>query len=134
MLELLSQWPPREWPNEDSYRAALERHLMRHMGWARIERERWFGSERADGVAHLLMNESLLVEVARGFDASAADRISARMRSLAKVWRGKPAVIVIFDASRAALLGGPGTAALEALHQSYPMLAVRMPSERPSIV
>jgi hypothetical protein len=134
LLEVLSEWPPRTWPNQDSYLLALERHLLRRMGWARIERERWFGSERSDGVAHLLMNESLLVEVAHGFDANAADRISARMRSLAKVWRGKPAVIVIFEASRAALLGGPGTAALEALHRSYPMLAVRMPAERASLI
>jgi len=42
-------------------------------------------------------------------------------------------VIVIFDASRAALLDGAGTPALEALHQSYPMLAVRMPSARLSL-
>ena len=55
------------------------------------------------------------------------------MRRHAKVWRGKPALIVIFDASRAELLNGRGTPLLEALHQSYPMLAVRMPSARMSM-
>jgi hypothetical protein len=32
VLEVLSQWEPREWPNQDSYLAVLERHLMRRMG------------------------------------------------------------------------------------------------------
>jgi hypothetical protein len=134
MLELLSQWQPREWPNKDSYRAALERHLMRHMGWARIEREHRLGRRRSEGVADFVVNDSLLLEVMRGFDAEEGELISARMRMLAKSWRGKPAMIIIFDASRAALIGSIAAAPLEVLHQSYPMLAVRMPSARLSIV
>jgi hypothetical protein len=55
------------------------------------------------------------------------------MRRHAKAWRGKPAMIVIFDASRAELLNGEGTPLLESLHQSYPMLTVRMPSARMSV-
>ncbi len=133
VLDVLSQWSPREWPNRDSYIAALERHLMREMGWARIEKDRWLGDERREGVAPLLVSEGLLIEVIRGFDPDSADRISARMKNLAKVWRGKPAIIVIFDASRAALLDSAGTPPLEALHQSYPMLTVRMPSARMSM-
>jgi hypothetical protein len=50
------------------------------------------------------------------------------------VWRGKPALIVVFDASRSALFSGAGTSKLEALHQAYPMLAVRMPSARISLI
>ncbi len=134
MLELLSQWPPREWPNKDSYLAALERHLMRHMGWARIEREHRLGTLRSEGVADFIVNDSLLIEVMRGFDAEEGERVSAKMRMLAKSWRGKPAMIVIFDASRAALIGSIAAAPLELLHQSYPMLAVRMPSARLSVV
>jgi hypothetical protein len=42
-------------------------------------------------------------------------------------------MIVIFDASRAELLNGEGTPLLESLHQSYPMLTVRMPSARMSV-
>jgi hypothetical protein len=75
-----------------------------------------------------------LIEVIRGFDADTAERTSARMRSHARVWRGKPALIVAFDASRSALFAGAGTPTLEALHQSYPMLTVRMPSARLSLV
>lgn len=134
MLELLSQWPPREWPNKDSYRAALERHLMRHMGWARIEREHWLGPRRSDGIADFVINDSLLLEVMRGFDPEEGEKVSAKMRLLAKSWRGKPAMIVVFDASRSALIGSPGAAPLESLHQSYPMLTVRMPSARLSVV
>jgi hypothetical protein len=134
VLQVLSEWPPREWPNQDSYAAALERHLLRRMGWARVERDRWLSERRADGIAQLIVNESLLIEVMRGFSPSAAERVTARMRAHAKVWRGKPALIVVFDASRGALLDGRDTDALEALHRSYPMLTVRMRSAGVSLV
>jgi hypothetical protein len=133
VLEVLSQWEPREWPNQDSYLAVLERHLMRRMGWARIERDRLLGERRVDGSAHLVVDEALLIEVLRGFDADLAERVTARMRRHARTWRGKPALVVVFDASRAELLNGPGTPLLEALHESYPMLAVRMPTARTSL-
>jgi hypothetical protein len=128
VLEVLSQWEPREWPNRDSYVAVLERHFLRRMGWARIERERRLTSQRADGSAPLIVDESLLIEVVHGFDGDIAERLVSRMRRHAKVWRGRPAVIVVFDASRAELLNGKGTPLLEALHEAYPMLTVRMPS------
>ncbi|HTV26017.1 MAG TPA: hypothetical protein VMG12_45275 [Polyangiaceae bacterium] len=128
LLEVLSQWDARVWPNQDSYLAVLERHLMRRMGWARIERERVLGQHRGEGVAHLMVDESLVIEVVRGFDAEIAERVTAKLRRYAKVWRGKPALIVVFDASRSELTNGKGTPLLEALHNSYPMLAVRMPS------
>jgi hypothetical protein len=134
VLEVLAEWVPREWPNQDSYIAALERHFLRHMSWAHVARDRWLGAQRADGVAHFIVNESLLVEVIRGFDADTAERLNLRMRTHAKVWRGKPALIVAFDASRAAMFAGAGTPKLEALHQAYPMLAVRMPSARLSLI
>jgi hypothetical protein len=130
VLEVLAEWVPREWPNQDSYIAALERHFLRHMSWAPVERDRWLGTHRVDGVAHFIVNESLLVEVIRGFDADTAERLNVRMRSHAKIWRGKPALIVAFDASRSAMFSGAGTPKLEALHQAYPILTVRMPSAR----
>jgi hypothetical protein len=133
VLEMLSQWSPREWPTRDSYVAALERHFLERAGWAKVERERRIGAERSEGTAHLIIDEALLLEVVHGFDAEIAERVSARMRRLAKVWRGRPALIVVFDASRAELLGGAGAQYLEALHQAYPMLAVRMPSARVSL-
>ncbi len=134
VLEVLAEWVPREWPNQDSYIAALERHFLRHMSWAHIERDRWLGARRVDGVAHFIVNESLLVEVIRGFDADTAERLNLRMRTHAKVWRGKPALVVAFDASRAAMFSGAGTPKLEALHQAYPILTVRMPSARLSLI
>jgi hypothetical protein len=134
VLDVLSQWEPRQWPNQDSYMAVLERHLLRHMGSSRIEREHWLGEQRSDGVAHFVVDENLLIEVMHGFDADAAERVAAKMRLYAKNWRGKPAIIVVFDASRAAMIDGPGRPPLEALHQSYPMLTVRMPSARMSLM
>jgi hypothetical protein len=133
VLEVLAEWVPREWPNQDSYIAALERHFLRHMSWAHVERDHWFGTRRVDGVAHFIVNESLLVEVIRGFDADTAERLNLRMRNHAKIWRGKPALIVAFDANRTAMFSGAGTPKLEALHQAYPMLTVRMPSARLSL-
>jgi hypothetical protein len=128
LLEVLSQWEPRAWPNQDSYLAVLERHLMRRMSGARVERERLLGQHRAEGVAHIMLDDSLLIEVVRGFDAEIAERVTTKLRRHAKIWRGKPALILVFEASRAELTNGKGTPLLEALHQSYPMLAVRMPS------
>jgi hypothetical protein len=133
VLEMLAQWLPREWPNRDSYVAALERHFLQRQGWAKIERERRLGAARGENVAHLIVDEALLLEVVRGFDSDIAERVTQRMLRLAKVWRGKPALIVVFDASRSELLGGAGHQQLEALHQAYPMLAVRMPSARASL-
>jgi hypothetical protein len=128
LLEVLSQWEPRFWPNQDSYLAALERHLMRRLGGVRIERERLLGQHRVEGVAHLMLDDSLLIEVVRGFDAEIAERVTAKLRRFAKIWRGKPALILVFEASRAELTNGKGTPLLEALHESYPMLTVRMPA------
>ena len=128
VLEVLAQWLPRQWPNQDSYVAALERHFLRRVGWSKLERERRLGTERSEGLAHLIVDDSLLLEVVRGFDVEIAERVSLRMRRLAKVWRGRPALIVVFDASRSELASGRGAAQLEALHQAYPMLAVRMAS------
>ena len=133
VLATLAEWQPQEWPNRDSYVAALERHFLARAGWGKIERERRLGAARGEGVAHLVLDEALVLEVVRGFDAEIAERVSLRMRRLAKVWRGKPALIVVFDASRAELLSGRGTPQLEALHQAYPMLTVRMPSARVSL-
>lgn len=133
ILEALSEWQPQDYPNRDSYWAALERHLMRHLGWAHVEREHWLGEQRSDGVAQLIVNRGVVLEVVRGFDASIGERLATKMRALAKVWRGKPVLIVVFDASRAELMNGPGAAALEALHQAYPILTVRMPSARPEL-
>lgn len=134
VLEVLAEWEPREWPNQDSYITALERHFLRRMSSAHVERNRRLGTDRAEGTAHFLINESLLIEVIRGFDADTAELLDARMRSLARVWRGKPALIVAFDAHRSAMFAGAGTPKLEALHQAYPMLAVRMPSARMSLM
>lgn len=134
VLEVLAEWEPREWPNQDSYVAALERHFLRRMSGVHIERERRLGTDRAEGTAHFLINESLLIEVVRGFDADTAELLDTRMRSLARVWRGKPALIVAFDAHRSAMFAGAGTSKLEALHQAYPMLSVRMPSARMSLI
>lgn len=128
VLRALAEWQPREWSNQDSYLMVLERHLLRHAESLHVERESWLGEQRSEGIAHLIIGEGLLIEVMHGFDLEAAERVAAKMRLYAKIWRGKPALIVVFDASRAELTSGPGTELLEGLHRSYPILTVRMPS------
>lgn len=128
VLHVLAEWQPREYSNQDSYLVVLERHLLRQGESLHVERESWLGEQRSEGIAHLIIGEGLLIEVMHGFDVDAAERVAAKMRLYAKIWRGKPALIVVFDASRAELMNGPGTELLEALHRSYPILTVRMPS------
>lgn len=128
VLHALAEWQPRQWSNQDSYLVVLERHLLRRAEPLHVERESWLGEQRAEGIAHLIIGEGLLIEVMHGFDVEAAERVAAKMRLYAKIWRGKPALIVVFDASRAELMDGPGTQLLEGLHRSYPILTVRMPS------
>jgi hypothetical protein len=131
LVQVLQQWQPRLCTTRDSYQAHLERHLLRQMPWARIERDYWLGELRTDGIAHVMVNQGILLEVVREFDGATADRLSARMRRLARKWRGKPSLIVVFDATRAALLDSDGTPPLQSLHQSYPVLTVRMPTADP---
>jgi hypothetical protein len=126
----LSQWRDRECLDEAGYRAALERHLQRHLPTARVERERWFGRSRHDGVADIIVGDLVLIQVNQGFRQRSAERVIAAMKQNARTWPGKPMILTIFGASREVVFESPGTAALIDLHQALPMLTVRMPPRR----
>jgi hypothetical protein len=126
----LSEWRGREWLDEAGYRAALERHLQRHLPAFRIERERWMGRARRDGVADLIVGDLVLIEVKHGFRQRSAERALARLREHARTWPGKPMILAIFDASREVVFDGDATGAFVDLRQRLPMLAVRMPTPR----
>jgi hypothetical protein len=126
----LSEWRGREWLDEAGYRAALERHLQRHLPAFRIERERWLGRARRDGVADLIVGDLVLIEVKHGFGQRSAERALARLREHARTWPGKPMILVIFDASREAVCDGDATSAFVDLRQRLAMLTVRMPTRR----
>jgi hypothetical protein len=129
-LVVMAQWRGDPGPDEDSCRAALERHLQRHLSGSRVESERWLGPRRRDGVAQLLVDGMILIEVWRGFAPSDAERALGAMRSHSRRWADKPMILCVFDAPRAALFESAATAALAELHEAAPFVAARMPTRR----
>lgn len=130
VLVVMSQWRGDPGPDEDSCRAALERHLQRHLAGSRVDSERWLGARRRDGVAQLLVDGMILIEVQRGFAPGEAERALGAMRSHARRWADKPMILCVFDAPRAALFESSATAALVELHDAAPFVAARLPSRR----
>jgi hypothetical protein len=130
ILFALSEWRAREWLDERGYQAALERHLQRHLPGCRVERERWLGRERRAGIADLVVDDLVLIEVAHGFRQPCAERAIATIECHARTWPNKPLLLAIFDASREAVLESGATAALVELHRRLPLVTVRMPTRR----
>jgi hypothetical protein len=127
-LVVMSQWRGDPGPDEDACRASLERHLQRHLSGSRIESDRWLGARRHDGVAQLLIDGMILIEVARGFAPSDAERAVSTMRAHARRWADKPMILCVFGAPRAALFESAATAALVELHEAAPFVAARLPT------
>jgi hypothetical protein len=130
VLFALSEWRSGEWLDEAGYRVALERHLQRHLPGYASQRERWLGGSRLAGVADVIVGDLVLIEVKHGFRQRSAERAFSRLRGHGRLWPGKPMILAIFAASREVVFDGDATAALVELHQTLPMLTVRMPSRR----
>jgi hypothetical protein len=130
ILFALSEWRAREWLDEVGYQAALERHLQRHLPGCRVERERWLGRERRAGIADIVVDDLVLIEVAHGFRQPSAERAIASLDAHARTWPNKPMLLAIFDASREAVLESGATALLVELHRRLPVVTARMPTRR----
>lgn len=130
ILIALSQWRAGSWPDDASYGAALERHFQRHLPASQVEREKWLGPTRDDGVASLIIDDIVLIEVARHFTPASAARALARVSDLAPRWPAKPIILAIFDAPREAVFQSAATSSLVYLHDDYPLVTVRMPEQR----
>ncbi len=128
-LIALSRWRSPEWPDEASYRAALERHLQRQLPSCKIERERWVGRSRRDTVFDLVIDGLVVIGVSSEFHDACAERAIERMSRYARTWSGKPMILAIFDAPRAAVLSSSKAAALIELHREFALLTVRMPTQ-----
>jgi len=128
-LIALSQWSPRHWPGEAAYRAALERHLQRHLPDRRIERERWVGRSRREGVIDLVVDGMVVIGVKHGFHDECAERAIAQMAGYARAWSGKPMILAIFEAPSAAVMASSRADALVDLHNEFALLSVRMPAQ-----
>ncbi len=124
----LSHWPERRWPDRATYTAALQRHLQRSLPTSRIERERWLGRARKDGVIDLVVDGVIAIAIQRGFRGAEADAAIARVQRYAQIWSSKPMMLVVFETSFSALMDSPKADALAALHDEIGMLTVRMPS------
>jgi hypothetical protein len=129
-LGVMSQWRGEAGPDEASCRAALQRHLQRHLSGSRIDSERWLGARRRDGVAQLLVDGMILIEVRRGFTGTPADPALALMRGHTRRWGDKPMILCVFDAPRATLFESAATASLLELHEAAPFVTARMPTRR----
>jgi hypothetical protein len=130
VLVVMSQWRGDPGPDESSCRAALERHLQRHLSGSRVESDRWLGARRRDGVVQLLVDGMILIEVRRGFAAADADQALALMRGHAQRWADKPMILCVFDAPRSALFESSAAASLLELHEAAPFVTARMPTRR----
>lgn len=126
ILIALSQWSGDSWPDEASYLDALERHFRRHLPTSQVERDKWLGRTRRDGVAALVLDDMVAIEVARHFTPAAAARALARVGELAPKWSGKPILLLIFEAPREAMFQSAATSSLVNLHDEFPLLAVRV--------
>lgn len=130
VLVALSQWRGRAWSDQVAYREALERHLQRELLGSRIERQKWLGRSRRDGVADLVIDDLILIEVRRRFGKSAAERATAVLSVRARAFRDKPLLLVLFDAPREAVFETDAMNALTELHQRLPAVTARMPVSR----
>jgi len=130
ILIALSQWRAGSWPDDAGYLAALERHFQRHLPASQVEREKWLGPSRGDGIASLVIDDIVLLEVARDFTPSAAARSLARVSELLPRWPAKPIILAIFDAPRETVFQSAATSSLVNLHDDFPLLTVRMPENR----
>lgn len=127
-LVALAGWKPREWPTEAAYRAALERHLQRHLTGLRVERERWLGSSRIDGSIDLVVDGMIVLGVQRGTGTAALQRTLANLRRWARAWSGKPMILVLFAASGEASVEASSATAWNQLREECALVTVRMPS------
>jgi hypothetical protein len=130
ILIALSQWRAGSWPDDAGYVAALERHFQRHLPASQVERDKWLGPTRDDGIASLVIDDIVLIEVARRFAPAGAARALARVGDLAPRWPAKPIILAIFDAPREAVFQSAATSSLVYLHDDYPLVTVRMPEQR----
>jgi hypothetical protein len=126
-LVALSQWRARHLPDEVACRAALERHLQRELPGCRIEREKWLGHALASGVADIVIDDMLVIQVARGFDDSRAPRALQQLDRQVQSWPGKPVILAVFDAARPAVFDSAAGVSLLERHQRNPLIAARMP-------
>lgn len=128
ILVALTQWRGRARPDEASYRAALGRHFQRQLPFSKIESEKWLGRSRQDGIADLVIDDMVLIEIARGFHPASAARALSHVNDLARTWRGKPMLLVIFEGDRAAVFQSVATTSIVELHDRFPLVSVRMPA------
>jgi hypothetical protein len=130
VLTALSLWRSRPWPTEAGYQAALERHFQRRLPRSRVQREKWMGQTRASGIADIIIDDLVLIEVKRGFAKASADRAKGQLDGYVQTWPGKPILLVIFDAPKESVFDSVATARLVELHKCHAIVTVRMPLRR----
>jgi hypothetical protein len=128
VLMVLSEWRAPAWPDEAGCKAALTRHFQRHLTGSRVERNKQLGRSPGEGVADIVVDDLVLIEVRRGFQKAQADTAVADLETLGRRWQDRPMILVVFDAPREQVFEGPATSALRELHGRFPMLTARLPT------
>lgn len=128
VLMVLSEWRSPAWPDEPGCKAALLRHLQRHLTGSRVEHDKQLGRAPREAVADLIVDDLVLIEVRRGLQKTQADSAVAELTALSQRWQDKPMILVVFDAPREHVFDGPSAAALVELHRRLPILTARLPT------
>ena len=128
-LAALARWYQRRtigYDDEYGYQIALERHFQRYVKELPVRREVWMGKNRKDGIADIVLGGIVLIEVKHHFSKTRADRAIGQMKGYAQTWKGRPKLLVIFDANRADVFESLATQDLRELNERNETITVRM--------
>jgi hypothetical protein len=129
VMQVLASWRDgARWQRPFACAAALQRQLRRCMPEARIDARRWLGATRADGIADLILDGVVALDVQVGLDATRLEGVLERVRGRAPTWGDRPIVIVAFQSNLAELATGPAADALGALREAVPVLIAVLPA------
>ncbi len=128
-LSALARWYQRKtavYDDEYGYQIALERHFQRYAKELPVRREVWMGKNRKEGIADIVLGGIVLIEVKHHFSKTRADRAIGQMKGYAQTWKGRPKLLVIFDANRADVFESLATQDLRELNERHQTITVRM--------
>jgi hypothetical protein len=112
----------RSWQHAATYAAALRRALWLELPEARIDARRWLGKPRAAGVAELVVDDAVLLQVEVGLDRERIHAVLEQVRAHAASWGARPIVVVAFQSSIADLTSDEVVAAITAARGSVPLV------------
>jgi hypothetical protein len=101
LLQLLATWRPHQRDYEDEYQASLHRFIRKRMPGSNPQRERPIGSRHdgSAGRADIIVAESVLIEMKRGVNTSAAQKALGQIKMYMRGWNQGPIILLLCDAT-----------------------------------